>query len=246
MGKLQKIANFIETPSAVKAYFQWPLFSLASYNISRRLRRIGIDPKTIIDVGSNIGQFAVASSKIFEGVRLICIEPNQFLIEKLKKNLSYVSKLDVINCAVGEARGMTTFYINQDSQVSSILKLGNDRLRMFPSSMPKKELVINIDTLDNIIDSMDGLGKVLLKLDVQGVEAAVLKGAEKTLQRVEWVVIEIAFANLYCGESTFGDIDEIMKYSGFVFLSPLNFHMSPNSDQIIEMDALYVRKNNSR
>ena len=59
------ILDFMEI---LKALFTWPKFSRTSYKMVRDLRLQGISPNTVIDVGANVGQFAIASKKHGSGI----------------------------------------------------------------------------------------------------------------------------------------------------------------------------------
>jgi len=54
-------------------------------------------------------------------------------------------------------------------------------------------------------------------------------------------VIEVAFAELYKGEADFISIANLLNSHGFHFVRPLNWHSSPRTGEIIEMDALFQR-----
>ena len=111
MSFLYKLSQFFIFPGSFRAMLLWPKFSLASFLIVNRLKSIGVLPKTIIDVGANVGQFAIASSKLFESVEIISIEANQDAVEKLKRNVKKISNVDVISSAVGDYDGSAEFFI---------------------------------------------------------------------------------------------------------------------------------------
>ena len=61
------------------------------------------------------------------------------------------------------------------------------------------------------------------------------------LAKVDWILIEVSFSNLYEGERDFNEISNLMAKQGFLFVRPMNFHISPLTGEIIEMDAFYKR-----
>lgn len=89
---------------------------------------------------------------------------------------------------------------------------------------------------------------ILLKIDVQGFEDRVIGGAGKFLERVRWVLMEVSFSKLYEGERDFETIVELLNKHGFGFVRPMDFHVSPKTGEIIEMDALFeaIRKDGFR
>ncbi len=81
----------------------------------------------------------------------------------------------------------------------------------------------------------------MLKLDVQGFEPQVLQGASDTLLNVDYVLLESSFRPLYDGEKTFIDILNMLSDRGFEFSRPVGWLEDPRNDEILQMDALFVR-----
>jgi FkbM family methyltransferase len=238
---LNKTIALVTYPGAFKAFLTWSKFSFASYKINSRLKESNVWPKTIVDIGANVGQFSVAASKFFNQSKIICIEPDPEVSKKLKRNLRGYLNSEVITCAAGDTTGEVKFFRNQNSQVSSILEIGGTRKKLFPKSQVAEEFQVPMFTLDSLFENRNLEGPILLKLDVQGAELMVLNGGEKFLNRVKWIVIEIAFVNLYNGEPSFIELCNKLNLYSFVFKKPINFHTSPRGVEIIEMDALFER-----
>ena len=242
LNLFHKLSNFITFKGAFKAFLFWPKFSLASYMIVNRLKLNGVKPKTIIDVGANVGQFTISAYKLFNKVSILSIEANDEILNELKINTYGLEGVEVISTAVGDFDGKTNFFINLDSQVSSLLKIGSDRKSIFPKSVVLKNKNIPIVTIDSLLKQRIVQEPILLKLDVQGAEEKVLIGAEASLMKIKWILIEISFLNLYHGEPTLDNLNDKMSAKGFKFVGVMNYHMSPDCKKIIEMDALFVRQ----
>lgn len=241
LSVLTKGVEVLQTPGALRALLTWPKFSLASYKIVRRLQQAGVAPMTIIDVGANVGQFSVAASKMFVGARLFPIEPDPRVAVKLRGNLDAVAADNLLVTAVGDRCGEATFNVNRDSQVSSLLPLGRDRVASFPDSTVLETITVPLTTLDSLFAGRRLEEPVLLKIDVQGFEDRVIAGAQQLLQQVEWVLMEVAFSSLYDGERDFESIAALMQAANFRFVRPINIHTSPTTGEIIEMDILFRR-----
>ncbi len=104
------------------------------------------------------------------------------------------------------------------------------------------------------LDDIPGLGEVdFLKLDVQGAELMVLQGAERTLNDVVMVQVEVEFVELYENQPLFADVDRYLRSQGFMFhtfrsatlrcFKPVMRDGDPNLglNQILWSDAVYVR-----
>lgn len=238
---IPKLIDVLKHPGALDALLKWKIFSLASYKIVTRLRSLKIFPETVIDVGANTGQFSMAVMKVLMPRYSIIIEANPALEGNLTKNLSEFNNKRILINGIGNIDGTLEFNVNSNSQVSSFLALGDDRKKMFPNNKVIKSQSIKIKRLDSLLENTIPNKKTLLKIDVQGYEKEVLLGAKETLKKCSWVLIEISFAALYEGESSFVEIINFMEKEGFQFLKPLNFHEDRQNANIIEMDALFVR-----
>lgn len=238
----QILINFLAFKKSVFSYIDWPIFSVSSFVIANRLKQLGIEFQTIIDVGANQGQFSVAISKLFPSAKIICIEADDKVIKKLKKNINNLN-FQIINSAVGNYCGYAKFNVNNDSQVSSLLELGSERIKYYPKSHVLNKKEIRINKLDNLLKKIQINRTSLLKIDVQGYELNVLKGAKSSLKKIDWCLIEIALANLYEDEPSIEEIILFMNKLSFKFHSILNYHLSPDGKKIIEIDALFRRNN---
>jgi FkbM family methyltransferase len=239
INNIYRLLELLKTSGALTALISWPKFSLAAYKIITRAKLAGVKPKTVIDVGANIGQFAVASSRLFHGAKVYPVEPDPRVAEILRKNVGLTVAANVCVTAIGDSVGIVTFNVNHDPQVSSLLPLGTDRIESFPDSKVIEKISVPITTLDSLFGGIVLEEPIFLKIDVQGFEDRVITGAAVFLTRVQWVLMEVSFAKLYEGERDFEAVVELLGKNGFRFVRPLNFHTSPKTGEIIEMDALF-------
>jgi FkbM family methyltransferase len=78
------------------------------------------------------------------------------------------------------------------------------------------ESQVELVTLD---EAMAGIGAPpvdVLKMDLQGAELDVLRGAERTLASVRAIAVEVAFNPMYRGQPLFADVDRHLRARGFV------------------------------
>jgi len=205
------------------------------------LARQEIRPKTVIDVGANVGQFAIAAAKLFSDVTVHSFEPNPDCVAALRKNVNSLGNVVVYPLALGDEEGTLTFHLNSHSHSGSILPLAAGHVRAFPGAREIGTIKVKVSTLDKVFSDIDLPAPVLLKLDVQGYEAQTLKGSVDTLRRVEYVVLEASFKPMYQGEMLFMDIIRLMEKFGFVFLRPVGLLTDPCTGEIIQTDALFRR-----
>lgn len=224
------------------ALLTWPKFSRTSFRLVDALRRQKIAPRTIIDVGANAGQFAVAAAKLLAPAKLYAFEPIPEVCELLKKNTAAIPQVEAAALALGEAEGRREFHLNSYSLSSSILSLARSHLEAFPDAREVATIDVQMSTLDIVFAGKELAPPVLLKLDVQGYEAKVIEGGKATLARTRWVVAETSLRPLYEGEPLFLDLVEMMAAAGFRFLRPVGWLSDPRSGEVLQLDALFERR----
>src|ERR1019366_9480917 len=205
------------------------------------LARQGILPRTVIDVGANVGQFAIASAMIFSKVQVHSFEPVPETVSALKENVRTLANVKVYPLALGERQGHCAFHVNSHSQSSSILALGKSHLEAFPDEREARTIDVELTTLDAVFDKIDLDPPVLLKLDVQGYETQTLAGGSRTLKRCDYVVAEVSFKPMYQGETPFTDVLTMMERRNFEFLRPVGWLTEPRTGEVLQIDALFQR-----
>jgi FkbM family methyltransferase len=81
----------------------------------------------------------------------------------------------------------------------------------------------------------------LLKLDLQGAELEVLRGAGAALEQVRAVLVEVEFAALYAGQPLFGEVDALLRARGFELFNLYDLWTSP-AGRLTSGDALYLNR----
>jgi len=239
--KIQRLLEIAADPLALLALISWPVFSVTSYRMVSSLVRQKIAPMTVIDVGANVGQFAVAAAKLFVGSRVYSFEPLPPCFQRLMKNVANLPQVTALQAALGETPGTAELRINSHSHSSSLLPLAAAHRAAFPAAMELKRIAVRQTSLDEVLGAVEMESPVLLKLDVQGYEAQTLRGGSQLLGRVEWVVAEASLKPMYQGEALFMDLVEIMRSAGFSFLRPVGFLPDPRTGEVLQIDALFGR-----
>jgi FkbM family methyltransferase len=239
ISRFLRLVPLLFDRDAVKAMVKWPVFSISAYQNVSNLFNQGICPRAIIDVGANIGQFTIAGLNIFEGVSIHAFEPIEACVNTLRINTSGYKDVYIHAIALGAKRDKTTFYINQYSQASSVLRPSQKHRLEFPNVAEEKAVPVELSTLDDFFSNSNLPGPVLLKLDVQGSEKLVLEGGKRTLKKVDFVLMETSFTPMYIGEPLFIEMIEAMKAIDFEFVRPIGFLKSPQGGEILQADILF-------
>lgn len=205
------------------------------------LAKQGIAPRSVLDVGANVGQFAVAALNLFPTHVVHCFEPQPDCVDQLKRNLKRASGVTVHPIALGAVPGEEQFHLNSHNHSSSFLRLASGHLKAFPGAVDRETIPVRISTLDLVFAGADLPTPVLLKLDVQGYESNVLRGGIQTLRRVDYVILEASLKPMYEGEQLFWDLAKLMESYGFSFLRPVSWLADPATGEYLQMDALFQR-----
>ncbi len=239
--KIVKCLEVVLTPGGIRAILTWPKFSVASFKMLSNLARQGISPRTVIDVGANVGQFAVAAAMIFPRIELHSFEPIPECVSELRHNTRALSCINIYPFALGERSGRSRFIINSHSQSSSILALAKPHLEAFPHEREARTIDVEMNTLDAVFNEKPLASPILLKLDVQGYEANTILGGLQTLKRCDYVVLEASLRPMYQGELCFTEILSLMMRNGFEFLRPVGWLADDRTGEIVQFDALFQR-----
>ena len=144
-------------------------------------------PKLVIDCGAYLGKYTVLSAKLLNS-KVISIEPNPLIFKYLVKNVklnNLDNKVKLYNLALFDKRGEKPLNIILFPPAETTLL----QKRKKSKYLKKIKIVVKCEKLDNLIKKLPRKGKIILKVDVEGVEYHVLKGAFKTIKKYSPIVI---------------------------------------------------------
>ncbi|HAO08550.1 MAG TPA: hypothetical protein DCQ50_16590 [Chryseobacterium sp.] len=214
--------------------------SIASFGLNQSLSQLIPHLKTIIDVGSNIGQYAYASNRFYPNARIYCFEPVSTCFHQLEKNTGKISAITSFNSALGDTNGQITFFENKHTHASSALKVSEYQKSTVPKTQIFRETNVNSVKLDDFVFPRTIEQPLLLKLDVQGYEKNVLEGAKHFLNKVDFILLETSFISMYNNEPLFGTMNTFLNQHGFYLVAPVG-DFSIHSGPIPQLDMLYQK-----
>jgi FkbM family methyltransferase len=184
------------------------------YDIRKSACRI----ETIFDVGANVGQTARRFRSSFPKAAIYCFEPVREMFEELQKSLAGHSKVQVFQVAMGNTSGTGKIYLGDHPTTNSLIEPEN--ARGFEE--------VRIETIDSFCQAR-GIERIdLLKVDTEGFDLEVLKGAASMLSlgRVAFVLAEVGF---HPGDTAHVLFDHVRD-----FLMSHGFHVYGFYDQNLE------------
>lgn len=168
--------------------------------------------RTIFDVGGNFGQSALRFSRAFPQARIFTFEPVPDSFRKLRVNIAGRGGIEAFNHGFGDVPGSFEIQIQPNAGGNTLIG----------SKSPLGSVEIRLETLDafaseNGIESID-----LLKIDVEGYELQVLRGAAGMLTRgaVRHVYAECVFApDPVFSHTDFFELHRMLTGLGFCFVA---------------------------
>jgi len=146
------------------------------------LRDAGFAPKNVVDIGASNGAWTRACLKVFPEARYRLYEPLYSHLPDYKNGLDALvaasKNVELLQLAVADKAGISDFYITPDSVGSSLLAVGT-----------AKKIAIETTTLDEDLAAV-GSAPDILKMDTQGSELRILKGAKSIIPRSRVIVVE--------------------------------------------------------
>ncbi len=192
----------------------------------------------IFDVGAHEGESIDRFRNLFQNPIIHSFEPQSKTFEKLMNKKKNDKDLVLNNFALGSREENQEIFVNSNTAASSYLNIDN-KDKFFKSLKTIQKEQTRIDTFDNYFNKIKVNYIDLVKIDVQGYEEKVLKGALKSLDKVQLIEIEIVFVNLYEKHSSFYQIESILNEYNFELYSLSSISLNKENDQIRNLDALY-------
>lgn len=192
---------------------------------------------TVLDVGASRGQFALFASRRFPEADIHCFEPLPEPAADLRRVMG--ERVELHRTAVGSTAGTATINVSARDDSSSLLPIGSRQQLEFPGTATERTIEVPLTTLDQEI-AMVPERPCLLKIDVQGLELEVLKGADQTLDSVDTALVECSFVELYEGQALADEVVAFLLARG-LRLAGIHEVVYSADGSAIQGDFLFVR-----
>lgn len=199
---------------------------------------------TLLDVGANIGYYALDVRKLGYKNKIISFEPLSNAYKQLEKYAEKDNNWLTYNLALGNEDKSDIINVSKNSVSSSLLNILDVHTENAPESKYTETQDIEIKKLDTIFNEICKTSKrIMLKIDTQGYEKNVIDGAINSLKNIAVLQLEMSIVPLYENELLFTEMIEYLKNKGFELFSLENGFASPTSGQLLQVDGIFVNKN---
>lgn len=143
----------------------------------------GVELKYILDIGGNVGQFAVTLVNMMDIESIDIVEPNPNIFTTLKKNTSFYKQIQCYNFAIGKP-GKQQFFYEKDRSTTGSLIRNNAYLS------EKAIRTIKVKVINRIQSFTGRKDYDLIKIDVEGYESEVIKNLKGV--KTKYLLIEVS------------------------------------------------------
>ncbi|HTL48852.1 MAG TPA: FkbM family methyltransferase [Verrucomicrobiae bacterium] len=229
------------------------------FKTTKLFRELQKNPFGFIDVGA-LGGIHPIVDPIAGLTHALCFEPDEKDCEALRNKYAEASsfaRVTVEQTALGApGKEKENLYISKVATNTSLLKPNPHFISRYQAKKFEVDRVLPIQTrtLDSVLAGGKDLGGrmgEMLKLDTQGSEYRILKGAEKLLDKTCLAVwCEVEFFEVYEGQETFSDIDRLLREHGFLIYGIYPHYRSTKSldrsqytteERLMWADAVFIK-----
>jgi FkbM family methyltransferase len=199
-----------------------------------RLRCFGFAPRTMLDIGANVGQFAHAFLKVFPDCAPVLVEPNPHCHQDLAR-LPYERHA----FAAAESAGHANLFLSKAWLQTTGASLFREQSHHF------RDEVVTTQSIQTkrIDDVFAGRRFDFVKIDTQGAEMAVLTGGEAVIRQADYILIELSLIEFNKGGARAEDVIAKLGSMGFRCAEIAEFHRLQGVDEgrLIQLDMLFER-----
>jgi FkbM family methyltransferase len=192
----------------------------------------------VVDIGANKGQFAAFARVWFPQARIISFEPLCKPASIFKTAFKLDSRVKIIKAAIGPRSERRLINVTDNDDSSSLLEVNEVQSSAFGTRTVGREEV-ECAPLSVFVREMEFGNSNLLKIDTQGFELEVLKGADSLLLLFDAIYCELSYVELYKGQAFAADVICYLKSKGFRLAGVFN---QSTADGIpLQADMLFLK-----
>jgi FkbM family methyltransferase len=238
----------------VKSVLRRAGFEISRYTIENsRVLRAGARLKVanvdlVLDVGANIGQFALELREAGYKKRIISFEPLHAAYLNLLKNSNKDPMWDIApRCGLGSRSCMATINVSGNSWSSSFLPITSKHTMAAPSSAYIATEKVEIFTLDGLmLKEVCKARSPYLKIDTQGYEWEVLEGAKQVLNYLCGIQLEVSLLPLYEGQPELLKILDKIQELGFEIYDIEPEFYDKQKSRLMQLNVIFMKKENNK
>jgi FkbM family methyltransferase len=206
-------------------------------NFFQNLKKLGFDPKHIVDVGANHGTWTRFALTHFPSANYTLLEPQANLKKSVEDLLDCNPNIRWFNLGAGSKDEKLKFTIsNRDD--SSTFALSEAEAR----SLGFSQIVVPVVTLNNFIPTLKLPNPDIIKIDAEGLDLEVLQGATQFLDKCEVVLVEAGVVN-HNFENSLLKVVMFMDEKGYSLFEITDLNRPFKNQVLWLVELAFVKKN---
>ena len=199
------------------------------------LKQKGYVPDTILDIGAHHGNWTNSMKQIYN-------DPKYYLFEAIDywelNQFNNDNNVKVCNILLNDKIEEVNWYQMKNTG-DSIFK---EKTHNFNNCEVIKRRTIDLNTYSSITNILQNSKNILIKIDCQGAEIPILKGATSILEKTDFIILEIPLFGQYNeGVPNFLEHIAFMNTIGFVIYDIVDNHYINNFN--MQVDVAFINKN---
>lgn len=236
--KLSKLIKILSTRGWCRAFLKHRVAAGAEHaGALRHIGRMG----TVVDIGANRGQFALAVRAESPAAIIHSFEPLAKPAAVYRQVFDGDQFAFLHPAAIGPEQGKVTIHISARDDSSSLLPIAKKQNEVFPGTAEIGTDEVDVGPLQAFIAAGDIVTPALLKLDVQGFELEALRGSAQLLDCFKYVYAECSFIEMYEGQAFADAVIAWLKEHGFLIVGVYNVNHDANGAPV-QADFLFERR----
>lgn len=198
--------------------------------------------QTVIDIGANVGQFALFCRELYPDAHIRSFEPLDDCWKTFDSIFRNDDRVQLFRYGIGPNDCDTLINVTNENDSSSILAPATTQSEIFGTKV-RTSKQIKLRRLSSLLRKEEILPSALLKIDVQGFELEVLKGCEDLLDCFRTIYVEASYVELYEHQPLVSEVIEFLRTRGFQIRGVFNQHVD-KSMGALQADFLFEKAQN--
>jgi FkbM family methyltransferase len=203
----------------------------------RHAKRLGFNPKVILDVGGNRTEWSRTALAHFPHASCILIEPQHEMRLFLEQFCQEHPTSQYFLVAAGSKAATATITIWEDLAGSSLLPTPEDALKIVG-----KQRDTPVARIDDLLRQTQLSLPELVKLDIQGYELEALRGASSLFGTTDLFVIELSLFNFYPNQPVLHEVVAFMAERRYFVYDIVGQLRRPYDQALGQVDFVFARE----
>lgn len=208
-----------------------------TWQMLHRIKRQGLTPDVIVDVGASTGVWSWTASTIFPEAKFVLVDPMMSRYSEQARNyyLKSFRSYELVEAALSDKCGQTEILVSNDLYGTSLLKV-DERTRKCDVAR------VEVLTLDELARRKQLRGHTLIKIDVQYAEHLVVNGGLQFFKdHVDAVILELTIEREHPQAKTYREMLDMMSELGFTMIDEMEGWRDPQTGRLEQKDTVFFK-----